>query len=44
MKVDQMFKEIILKENISDEDLESVRIKYGVDNEELVSLLIFAGI
>uniref|UniRef100_A0A6B2ECK4 C2h2-type zn-finger protein n=1 Tax=Phlebotomus kandelakii TaxID=1109342 RepID=A0A6B2ECK4_9DIPT len=35
MKTDQMFGEIIQKENISDSDLQSIRFKYGLDNEEI---------
>ncbi|XP_055712283.1 zinc finger protein 1-like [Phlebotomus papatasi] len=34
-KVDQMFRELILKENISESDLQSIRFKYEVDNEEI---------
>uniref|UniRef100_A0A1B0CYI4 Uncharacterized protein n=1 Tax=Phlebotomus papatasi TaxID=29031 RepID=A0A1B0CYI4_PHLPP len=34
-KADEMFKELISRKNITQHDLESIRFKYGVDNEDV---------
>ncbi|XP_059617687.1 zinc finger protein 616-like [Phlebotomus argentipes] len=34
-KADQMFRELIQKDIVLDSDLQSIRLKYGVDNEEM---------
>lgn len=38
LKADQMFREILQHDNISDVNLQSIRVKYGFDSEEIVSL------
>ncbi|XP_055711458.1 zinc finger protein 99-like [Phlebotomus papatasi] len=35
LKADQMFRELLQHDNISDVNLSSIRIKYGFDNEEI---------
>ncbi|XP_055682160.1 zinc finger protein weckle-like [Lutzomyia longipalpis] len=35
VKVDQMFNELLIIRNHSDEDLQAIRIKFGVDSEEI---------
>uniref|UniRef100_A0A1B0CRG7 C2h2-type zn-finger protein n=2 Tax=Lutzomyia longipalpis TaxID=7200 RepID=A0A1B0CRG7_LUTLO len=34
-KTDQMFKELIQQKNLSETELQSIRVKYGVDTEEI---------
>lgn len=38
LKADQMFRELTCQKDISDLYLESIRFKFGIDNEEVVSL------
>ncbi|XP_055682118.1 zinc finger protein weckle-like [Lutzomyia longipalpis] len=35
LRVDQMFRELILRKDITDADLQSIRVVYGIDREEV---------